>query len=124
MEVHCKVLTPTSMTYECPDCWFDRRTKKTHTTCYSKAGQVIRSRLPSLHYHGNAFSEKENRVEHRTSHCRHAKLRDICIVIDDKTRRLEFPANHRSVTFYDVDEIINEENEEFVKIDLSQSLGV
>lgn len=111
MNVHCSVLTPTSITYECPNCWFDRRTKKTHTTNYSKAGAVIRSRLPSLHYHGNALNQKENRVEYRTSHCIHAKSRDICIIIDDRTRRLDFPREHKDVTFYDVNDIIKEEPE-------------
>tara|TARA_R110000764_G_scaffold39031_4_gene86910 strand:+ start:271 stop:408 length:138 start_codon:yes stop_codon:yes gene_type:complete len=43
----------------------------------------------------------------------HSSLRDVFIVIDDKTRRLDFPANHKKkVRFYDIDEILEEEEKE------------
>lgn len=110
MDVHARVITPTTIEYECPTCWFDRKTKRTCTSQYGKDGRVIRSRVPGTHVHGNPFQDRENRVEDRTSHCLHSSLRDVFIVIDDKTRRVDFPANHKKkVRFYDTAEIIEDE---------------
>ena len=119
MDVHCTLLTPTAIHYECPVCWFDRRTKRTCTSQYGKDKRIVRSRVPGTHLHGNPFSDRENRIEHRTSHCLHSSVRDVHIIIDDKTRRFDFPANHKkSVRFYDIDEILEDE----AKIDLDNTL--
>ncbi len=68
--------------------------------------------MPSTHIHGNANADRENRIEDRTSHCMHARIRDVHIIIDDSTRRIDFPANHKKkVRFYDIDEILEDEKE-------------
>ena len=63
-----------------------------------------------MHRHGNAFSERKDRIESRTSHCIHAKLRDVEIIIDRFTKRKDFPKEPL--------ETIEEE----VKIDLDNSV--
>jgi uncharacterized protein (UPF0218 family) len=118
MDVHATVITPTTIEYECPTCWFDRKTKRTCTSQYGKDRRVVRSRVPGTHVHGNPFGDRNNRVEDRTSHCLHTTLRDVFIVIDDKTRRFGFPKNHKAVRFYDIDEIMDEEG----KIEGDESL--
>jgi hypothetical protein len=112
MDVHAIVITPTTIEYECSNCWYDRKTKMTCTSQYGKDRRVVRSRVPSTHVHGNAFGDRENRIEDRTSHCMHARIRDVHIIIDDSTRRIDFPANHKKkVRFYDIHEILEDEKE-------------
>ena len=120
MDVYCTLLTPTAIHYQCPVCWFDRRTKMTCTSQYGKDKRIVRSRVPGTHLHGNPFQDRENRIEHRTSHCYHSSVRDVNIIIDDKTRRFDFPPNHKKkVRFYDIDEILEDE----AKIDLDNTLA-
>ena len=90
MDVHCHLLTPTTISYKCPECWSDP-SRRTYVTNRTKDGRIIRNRKPTVHFHGNAFNERKNQVIARTSHCIHAKLRDVFITIDDKTVREEFP---------------------------------
>jgi len=108
MNVHASTITPTTIEYSCPTCWYCTKTKRTSTSRYGKSGKVVRSRVPGTHIHGNAFQEKHNRIEDRTSHCLHTSLRDVYIIIDDKTRRLDFPVGKPRVRFYDTADIIKE----------------
>jgi len=90
MNVWAHCITPTTISYKCPECWSDPK-RRTYTTNRGKDGRIIRNRKPTVHFHGNGFSERKNQVVARTSHCIHAKLRDIYITIDDKTERKDFP---------------------------------
>ena len=90
MNVYASEITPTTISYLCPECWTGAK-GRTYTTDRTKDGRIIRSRKPTVHRHGNAFSERKDRIETRTSHCIHAKLRDIVIIIDKFTKRKDFP---------------------------------
>ena len=100
MDVFANEITPTTISYLCPECW--RGTNgRTYTTDRTKDGRIIRSRKPTIHRHGNAFSERKNRIEMRTSHCVHARLRDICIHITDATKRIDFPEEEGKIDLND-----------------------
>ena len=89
MDVHAHLITPTTISYKCPECWSDPK-RRTYTTNRGKDGRIVRNRKPTIHWHGNIGGQK-NQVVARTSHCTHAKLRDIYITVDDKTVREDFP---------------------------------
>jgi len=90
MNVHAHLITPTTISYKCPDC-FSNPQRRTSVTNRGKDGRLIRNRKPTVHFHGNAFNERKNQVVARTSHCIHTKLRDVFITIDDNTERKDFP---------------------------------
>ena len=90
MNVHCHLITPTTISYKCPECWTDPQ-GRTFVTNRGKDSRIIRNRKSTIHRHGNAFSERKNQIVIRTSHCCHAKLRDVYIDINDKTERKDFP---------------------------------
>jgi len=71
--------------------------------------------------HGNAFAERHNRIEDRTSHCVHTEVRDVRIHITDHTKRVDFPpptAKPR-VRWYDIDEIIEDDEQDTSQPDKS-----
>jgi hypothetical protein len=90
MNVHATIITPTKISYACPECWSNPQ-GRTFVTNRGKDGRIIRNRKPTIHFHGNAFNERKNQVVARTSHCIHTKIRDVFITIDDKTVREGFP---------------------------------
>jgi len=89
MNVWSHSVSPTTISYKCPECWTDPK-GRSHVTNRGKDGRLIRSRKPTIHRHGNIGGQK-NQVVARTSHCIHARLRDVYITIDDKTERKDFP---------------------------------
>lgn len=99
MDVWAFEISPTTISYRCPECWTDTK-GRTHTTNRGKDGRLIRSRKPTVHRHGNAFKDGANRREDRTSHCIHAKLRDVSIVIDDQTKRVDFKEEDLAKSVY------------------------
>ena len=89
MNVHATIITPTKISYACPECWSNPQ-GRTFVTNRGKDGRIIRNRKPTIHFHGNIGGQK-NQVVARTSHCIYTKLRDVFITIDDKTVREDFP---------------------------------
>ena len=68
MNVYASEITPSQISYLCPECWTGAK-GRTYTTDRTKDGRIIRSRKPTVH----------------------RKLRDVEIIIDKFTKRKDFP---------------------------------
>ncbi len=68
--VPAKYVSIDKIYYECPFCWTCRRTKRQFSSNRRGTGRIVKSRVPTLHHHGN----ETRKINHdfktsRSSHC-------------------------------------------------------
>lgn len=71
--------------YECPFCWTSKINKKQYCSNYNNTGRKIKSRIPTIHHHGN--EKQQTGIKFNTQRSSHCLFNDsqVCIQIHEDT---------------------------------------
>jgi hypothetical protein len=85
--VHAFYIDQTHIKYKCPYCWKLRSGRVLDSNYDPKKKRIYASAVPGTHMHGSA-GDLGNRYETRSSHCTINNDKEVKIIIDENTKKI------------------------------------